>query len=212
MSEPVWLKNSRSSTRGFSNPTLSPNMLWYNLHPDGRKDQTGEQLLKKLESAKPKDKMMVEQKYGSVARPQQTAEGLKGRARQVRQRSRRSGRMIVAELRCRSMRLAVYEVNGPGTKEFPEKQQYRAGHPQRQTQRTNNTNGGSRTSGFRTHRKLTCRPPRASRRRSRPRTLTITRQPTGSEEPRGLSQHPACGLRVPSLCSRFATASHGLAE
>ena len=41
-------------------------MLFFNLHPDSRKDQTGEKLLAQFESSKPKDKMMMEQKYGSM--------------------------------------------------------------------------------------------------------------------------------------------------
>ena len=38
----------------------------FNVHPEGRKDQTGEQLVKQIESSKPKDKMMMDQKYGQL--------------------------------------------------------------------------------------------------------------------------------------------------
>jgi len=98
-------------------------LLWYNLHPDGRKDQTGEQLLKSLESSKPKDKMMVEQKYGSLLTLNKRLKASQDEhvkfvaIEAIGEDESRGVEMPVYAL-------AVYEVNGPGNKEFPEKVQY----------------------------------------------------------------------------------------
>jgi Domain of unknown function (DUF4190) len=98
-------------------------LLLYNLHPDGRKDQTGEQLLQMLESTKPKDKMMAEQKYGSLLALNKRLKASKDEhiefvaIEAVGEDDSRGIEMPV-------FALAVYEVNGPGNKEFPEKQQF----------------------------------------------------------------------------------------
>ena len=98
-------------------------LLWYNLHPDGRKDQTGEQLLKTLESSKPKDKMMVDQKYGSLLTLNKRLKASQDEhvkfvaIEAIGEDDSRGTEMPVYAL-------AVYEVNGPGNKEFPEKRQY----------------------------------------------------------------------------------------
>jgi Domain of unknown function (DUF4190) len=98
-------------------------LLWWNLHPDGRKDQTGDQLLKNLDSSKPKDKMMLDQKYGSLltlnkrlkASPDEHVKFVAIEA--IGEDDSRGTEMPVYAL-------AVYEVDGPGNKEFPEKRQY----------------------------------------------------------------------------------------
>ena len=98
-------------------------LLWYNLHPDGRKDQTGEQLLKTLETTKPKDKMMVEQKYGSLLTLNKRLKASQDEhvkfvaIEAIGEDDSRGSEMPVYAL-------AVYEVNGPGNKDFPEKRQY----------------------------------------------------------------------------------------
>jgi hypothetical protein len=98
-------------------------LLFYNLHPDGRKDQTGEQLLKSLDSAKPKDKMMTEQKFGPLLSLNKRLKASKDEhikfveIETVGVDDSRGMEMPI-------FALAVYEVNGPGNKEFPEKQQY----------------------------------------------------------------------------------------
>ena len=98
-------------------------LLWYNLHPDGRKDQTGEQLVKTLESSKPKDKMMMEQKYGQLIALNKRLKASKDEhvefvgIEAVGEDDSHGAEMPIYAL-------AVYEVHGPGSKEFPEKQQY----------------------------------------------------------------------------------------
>ena len=98
-------------------------LLWYNLHPDGRKDQTGEQLLKTLETTKPKDKMMLEQRYGSLLSLNKRLTASKDEhiefvaIEAIGEDDSRGSEMPVYAL-------AVFEVNGPGNKDFPEKRQY----------------------------------------------------------------------------------------
>jgi hypothetical protein len=98
-------------------------MLFYNTHPEGRKDRSGEEMLKQFEASKPREKKMMEQKIGSMialnnrlksTKDQEvdflTIEGLGVDDRSV-------GEMPVYAL-------AIYKVHGPPTKEFPEKEQY----------------------------------------------------------------------------------------
>lgn len=98
-------------------------MLYLNLHPEGRKDQNADQLVKSLEKSKPKDKMMMEQKYGGLlslykrltASKEEHAEFVSIEALGVD--DHQGTEMPVYAL-------AVYEIHGPGSKEFPEKVQY----------------------------------------------------------------------------------------
>ena len=98
-------------------------LLWYNLHPDGRKDQTGEQLIKTIEGTKPKDKMMAEQRYGSLLALNKRLTASKDEhiefvaIEAIGEDDSRGIEMPV-------FALAVFEVNGPGNKDFPEKRQY----------------------------------------------------------------------------------------
>jgi Domain of unknown function (DUF4190) len=97
-------------------------MLWYSLHPDGRKDQTGEQLLKTLDTTKPKEKMSMEQKYGQLIALHKRLTSSKEehveflRIESVGEDDSRGIEMPVYAF-------ALYEVHGPGSKEFPEKEQ-----------------------------------------------------------------------------------------
>jgi hypothetical protein len=98
-------------------------LLLYHMHPDSRKDQTGEQLLKTIESSKPKDKMMVEQKYGQMIALNKRLKASKDeQIKFVAIESTGEDDSHGAEMPIYS--LAVFEVNGPGNEQFPEKRQY----------------------------------------------------------------------------------------
>ena len=98
-------------------------LLLYNLHPDARKDKTGEQLLKTLESSKPKDKMMAEQKYGPLLALNKRMKASKDEHIEfVAIEATGEDDSHGTEMPIYS--LAVFEVTGPGNQEFPEKRQY----------------------------------------------------------------------------------------
>ena len=98
-------------------------LLWYQMHPDGRKDKSGEELLKTLDESKPKDKMMMEQKYGQFLALNKRLNASKDEhiefvaIETVGEDDSHAGEMPIYAL-------ALYEVHGPGNKDFPEKQQY----------------------------------------------------------------------------------------
>jgi hypothetical protein len=100
-----------------------PDLLFYNLHPDARKDQTGEQVLKSLDSTKPKEKMMVEQKYGPLLTLNKRLKSSKDEHVEfVAIETTGEDDSHGAEMPI--FALAVFEINGPGSKEFPEKKEY----------------------------------------------------------------------------------------
>ena len=109
--------------QGILQSNSLPELLWYNLHPDGRKDKTGEELVKALDTSKPKDKMMMEQRYGQFLALNKRLSASKDEhvefvgIETVGQDDTRAGEMPIYAL-------ALYEVRGPGTKDFPEKLQY----------------------------------------------------------------------------------------
>jgi Domain of unknown function (DUF4190) len=106
----------------LESPALA-DVLTHSIHPDFRKDQTGEAIVKKLESTSPRDRMTLEQKYGQLV-------ALEKRLRSSKDehvdfvRIERVGEDESNGIEIPIFALALYEMNGPGTKEFPEKQQY----------------------------------------------------------------------------------------
>ena len=98
-------------------------LLFLSAHPEGRKDRSGEQLLKSLETSKAKDKMMLEQKHSGLLALNKRLKSSKDehiefeRIESVGVDDRAGTEMPVYAL-------AVYAIHGPGTKEFPEKTQY----------------------------------------------------------------------------------------
>jgi hypothetical protein len=98
-------------------------MLWYNLHPDMRKNKSPDEALHDYESAKTKERMMIEQRTAPMQslRKRLTAskdetfhfvdietQGLdEGQGKQLGYYA-----------------TALFEVEGPGNKDFPEKKQY----------------------------------------------------------------------------------------
>jgi Domain of unknown function (DUF4190) len=106
----------------LESPTLA-NVLLYSMHPDGRLTESGEDLVKKLESASPKEKMSIDQKFGqTIALKKRLQSSKDEHVEFVRIESvgedEGNGREIPIYA------LALYELNGPGSKEFPAKQQY----------------------------------------------------------------------------------------
>jgi hypothetical protein len=106
----------------LSQPQLA-DIITYNLHPEARKNNGPEELLKQLDSPSPKEKMMVDQKYGQLL-------ALRKRLRSSQdQRIKLVNIEGVGEDEGRGGEIpiyafALYEVNGPSTKEFPEEQQF----------------------------------------------------------------------------------------
>jgi hypothetical protein len=105
-------------------PTIAE-IISYNVHPSMRSDPKHvEEVLKKLDSPTPKDKMLVDQKYGQLLA--------------LKRRLQASKNEHIEFVRIEGMgddeshgsptiplyAFALYEVHGPGNKEFPEQQQY----------------------------------------------------------------------------------------
>jgi hypothetical protein len=91
-------------------------------HPSVRKDETGEQLQKRIETASAKEKMMVDQKYGSLMAVRKRLASSKDAHFEFKSieavgEDDSHGAVIPV------FALAVFEVHGPATKEFPEKEQ-----------------------------------------------------------------------------------------
>jgi Domain of unknown function (DUF4190) len=109
--------------QGILQTNSLPDLLWYSLHPEGRKNQTGEQILKSLETGKSRDKMAMETKYGQLlalnkrlkASADEHVEFVTIEA--VGEDDSRGLEMPI-------FAVARYAVHGPGNKSFPEKEQY----------------------------------------------------------------------------------------
>jgi hypothetical protein len=97
--------------------------LQYSLHPDGRKDEQKDEFVKRFETAQPKEKMMIETKYGQTLALRKRLQSSKDehvefvRIEAVGEDEGQGGEIPI-------FAFALYEVHGPGSKEFPEKQQY----------------------------------------------------------------------------------------
>jgi hypothetical protein len=98
-------------------------VLTMHLHPSARKDQSGEQLQKQIETSSAKEKMMVEQRYGSLLSLRKRLEASKDehiefvKIESVGEDESRGADIPIYAL-------SLFEVHGPGSKNFPEKQQY----------------------------------------------------------------------------------------
>jgi hypothetical protein len=98
-------------------------VLKLHLHPTARMDQTGEELVKKLESSSAKEKMMMETKFGPLVIIRKRLAASKdehiefvGIESVGEDDSHGAEIPIVA--------LASFKLHGPGSKDFPEKEQY----------------------------------------------------------------------------------------
>jgi len=124
----VRTRAAESFARKYAEVLKSPSegdVLWYSLHPGQRKDKTPAQVLHEFEAAKTKERMMAEQKTAPL--------------RSLRKRLASSKDEELHFVKIQDVGLdesrgaevnlfavAVFEVEGPGNKEFPEKHQYAA--------------------------------------------------------------------------------------
>jgi hypothetical protein len=106
-------------------PSLG-DVLWYQTHPDLRKDKTGAQLLKDHES-RPKERQMMEAHMGPLAQLTALRDRLASskseeihfvRIEAVGEDDSHGGSEIPI------FALALYEINGPANEKFPDKKQY----------------------------------------------------------------------------------------
>lgn len=104
----------------------SPSMgdiLLYNLHPSQRKNRTSAQMVQEYEASKTRERMAMEQKMGAVLR-------LRGRLMSSGDQKIRFVQIEdvgIDEGRSADIiyyALALYEISGPTSKEFPDAQQY----------------------------------------------------------------------------------------
>jgi Domain of unknown function (DUF4190) len=98
-------------------------VLTLHMVPAARKDQSGEQLQKQIETASAKEKMMMDQKYGPLLKLRQRVEASKEehiefvKIEAVGEDDSHGAQIPIYAL-------ALFEVHGPGSKAFPEKEQY----------------------------------------------------------------------------------------
>jgi hypothetical protein len=98
-------------------------ILWYNLHPEMRKTKTPQQVLKEFESAKAKERMSIDQKVAPM-------NSLRKRLATSKDETfhfvdiENQGQDDSNPREIGYFATALFEVEGPGSKEFPEKKQY----------------------------------------------------------------------------------------
>jgi hypothetical protein len=98
-------------------------MLWYNMHPDMRKNKSPKDALHDFETAKPKDRMMIEQKTAPMQSLHKRLAASKDETFHfVDIESQGLDEGQGKELGYYAT--ALFEVEGPGNKDFPEKRQY----------------------------------------------------------------------------------------
>ncbi len=124
----VRLRQAEEYAKKYAEVLKSPSLgdvLWYNTHPDIRKEKTGAQLLQEHES-RPKERQMMEAKMGPLAQLIELRKRLAASKSEDIHFVKIEG---VGEddghgLEMQIYAAALYEVNGPGNKDFPEKTQY----------------------------------------------------------------------------------------
>jgi Domain of unknown function (DUF4190) len=97
-------------------------ILWYNTHPDSRKDQSPAQVLEDFEKIQAKQKPMMESKMGEML----------GLQRRLASSNDQKVHFVSIEAvgedanhgELQVFALALYEVDGPPTKQFPQEHQY----------------------------------------------------------------------------------------
>jgi hypothetical protein len=124
----VRTRAAENFSRKFAELLKSPSesdVIWYTVHPQQRKDKTPAKVLEEFDSAKTKERMMIEQKHGEL--------------RKLWRRLTSSKDEDIHFIKIQELGLdeshgadvtffavALFEVDGPGTNEFPEKHQYAA--------------------------------------------------------------------------------------
>jgi len=115
-------KFARQYAEILESPTLASTLL-YSLHPDGRQPETAEDIVRKLEGTNARDKMAADRKYGeTVALKKRLQSSTNEHIEFVRIETLGDDESSGTEIPIYA--LALYELTGPGSKEYPEKQQY----------------------------------------------------------------------------------------
>jgi hypothetical protein len=122
----LWRRQAEEYARKYADILKSPSLgdvLWYNAHPDFRKDKSGAQMLAQHETSTSKRRMMEEKMGGNA--------DLTGLRRRLASSNKETVRFVkiedVGEDTSQAVQiyaLGLYEVAGPGNREFPQKQQY----------------------------------------------------------------------------------------
>jgi len=122
-------RQAEKFARKYAEILTSPSMgevLMYTSHPDSVKDKTSAQLLKEFEASQSNERRKLEQSMGPLAQLFGLRKRLTGSKDQhvdfVRLES--LGEEEGHGLEVQIFALALLQVNGPGSREFPEKQQF----------------------------------------------------------------------------------------
>jgi predicted GIY-YIG superfamily endonuclease len=124
----VRTRAAESFSRKFAELLKSPSesdVVWYTVHPQQRKDKTPAQVLKEFDSSKAKERMMAEQRHGELRKlwkrlTSSTGEEIHFVKIQDLGLDESHGADVTF------FAVALFEVEGPGNAEFPEKHQYAA--------------------------------------------------------------------------------------
>jgi len=99
--------------------------MWWSLYPDMRKDKTPAQYLHEVEGKQGKERMMIDQKMGPLSKIRSRLTAATGEDIHFL-KIETSGVDDGRGLEIGIFALAVFELEGPGSKEFPAKQQLAA--------------------------------------------------------------------------------------
>jgi hypothetical protein len=124
----VWTKRAESFGKKYADVLKSASLgdvLWYNAQPGYRKDRTPAQMLEEHEKAAAREQRMMDPKLGGIAQ-------LMMLRRRLASSNNEDVRFVRIEdvgsdttaMDMQIFALGLYEVEGPGNKEFPEKHQY----------------------------------------------------------------------------------------
>lgn len=98
-------------------------ILTMHLHPESRKSTTGEEMQKQLEKSSAKEKMAMDQRFGPLMTLRKRMESSKEEHLEfVRIEAVGEDDSHAAQIPIYA--LALFEIHGPGSKDFPEKEQY----------------------------------------------------------------------------------------
>jgi hypothetical protein len=110
---------------GILKAPASGDAFWWSMYPDMRKDKTPDQLQHEVDAAKGKEQMVHEQRFGPLKKLRRrlaAAPGEEIHFVKIESAGIDEGRGLELGIYA----LAVFEMDGPGSKEFPEKQQLAA--------------------------------------------------------------------------------------
>ncbi len=124
----IWNRQAHQFALKYAEIIKSPSLgdvLWYNARPEVRKDKTGAQILEQFESNRPKQQRMMDQKTGATAELTM----LRNRLAASNHETVRFVKIedVGADTTQRDFQIyafGLYEIEGPGSKDFPEKHQY----------------------------------------------------------------------------------------